>query len=117
MGRKLAAMAFADPPYNVKIKATVGRGKGKHREFALASGEMSAPQFINFLKKWMRLAAQYSEDGSIHYICMDWRHLTEILNMAMTLQARPPSADRTRGATGQGRTQRGVAAGISANGF
>jgi DNA modification methylase len=79
MGRKLAAMAFADPPYNVKIKATVGRGKRKHREFALASGEMSATQFIEFLKKWMRLAAQYSEDGSIHFICIDWRHLIEIL--------------------------------------
>jgi DNA modification methylase len=79
MGRRLAAMVFADPPYNVKIKATVGRGKRKHREFVLASGEMSPPQFIDFLKKWMRLAAQYSEDGSIHFICMDWRHLMEIL--------------------------------------
>lgn len=79
MGRRLATMVFADPPYNVKIKATVGRGKLKHREFVLASGEMSPPQFIDFLKKWTRLAAQYSEDGSIHFICMDWRHLTEIL--------------------------------------
>jgi DNA modification methylase len=79
MGRRLAAMAFQDPPYNVKIKATVGRGKIKHREFAFASGEMSPSQFVAFLKKWMRLAVQFSEDGSIHYICIDWRHLAEIL--------------------------------------
>jgi DNA modification methylase len=79
MGRGLAAMVFADPPYNVRIKAAVGRGKIKHREFAFASGEMSPSQFVAFLKKWMMLAAQFSEDGSIHYICIDWRHLAEIL--------------------------------------
>jgi DNA modification methylase len=80
MGRRLAAMAFADPPFNVRINAVVGRGKIKHREFALASGEMSPSQFIAFLKRWMKLAAQFSEDGSIHYICMDWRHLAEVLS-------------------------------------
>jgi DNA modification methylase len=79
MGRELGAMLFADPPYNVRIGATVGRGNIKHREFAHASGEMSPAQFIDFLTKWMRLAARYSEDGSIHYVCIDWRHLAEML--------------------------------------
>jgi DNA modification methylase len=79
MGRERADMVFADPPYNVCIAATVGRGKIKHREFASASGEMSPAQFTQFLTKWMTLAARYSEDGSIHFVCMDWRHLTEIL--------------------------------------
>jgi hypothetical protein len=78
MGSTIAAMGFYDPPFNVRIKKVVGRGKIKHREFAFASGEMSPSQFEVFLKKWMRLAAQFSEDGSIHYVCMDWRHLTEI---------------------------------------
>jgi DNA modification methylase len=79
MGGQLAAMLFADPPYNVRIGATVGRGNIKHREFASASGEMSPAQFIDFLTKWMKLAVRFSEDGSIHYICIDWRHLAEIL--------------------------------------
>jgi DNA modification methylase len=79
MGRELAAMNFSDPPYNVRIGATVGRGKIKHREFAAASGEMSPSQFTAFLTKWMRIAAQFSVDGSIHYVCIDWRHLSEIL--------------------------------------
>jgi DNA modification methylase len=79
MGRELADMIFADPPFNVRIGATVGRGKIKHREFASASGEMSPPEFTTFLMNWMTLAAQYSEDGSIHFVCMDWRHLGEIL--------------------------------------
>jgi DNA modification methylase len=79
MGRRLATAVFSDPPYNVKIKGTVGRGKTKHREFAVASGEMSPLQFISFLKQWMTLAAQFSEDGSLHFVCMDWRHLGELL--------------------------------------
>jgi DNA modification methylase len=78
MGRERAAMVFADPPYNVQISATVGRGKIKHREFAVASGELSPSDFIDFLKSWMRLALKFSEHGSIHYVCMDWRHLGEL---------------------------------------
>ena len=78
MGRDCAAMVFADPPYNVQISSTIGRGKIKHREFAFASGEMSPSAFIAFLKKWMRLVAKFSEDGSIHFVSMDWRHLGEM---------------------------------------
>jgi DNA modification methylase len=79
MGRDRAAMIFADPPYNVRITAWLNHGKIKHREFARASGEMSPSEFGEFLKSWMRLAAKFSEDGSIHYVCMDWRHLGEML--------------------------------------
>ena len=79
MGRKHAAMLFGDPPYNVRIGAVVGRGKVKHREFASGSGEMSPAQFIDFLIRWMKLAARFSVDGSIHYVCIDWRHLGEML--------------------------------------
>ena len=41
MGGERAAMVFADPPYNVCIRSIQGRGKIKHGEFAMASGEMS----------------------------------------------------------------------------
>jgi DNA modification methylase len=78
MGRDRATMVFADPPYNVRIATTLGRGKIKHREFARASGEMSWSEFKGFLEQWLRLAAKSSEDGSIHFICMDWRHLSEM---------------------------------------
>jgi DNA modification methylase len=79
MGRERAAMVFADPPYNVRVASVVGRGKIKHREFASASGEMSRDEFTSFLTSTFSLAAQYSREGSIHYVCMDWRHLTEAL--------------------------------------
>ncbi|MBR1276091.1 ParB N-terminal domain-containing protein [Bradyrhizobium sp. AUGA SZCCT0283] len=79
MGADRASMLFADPPYNVRIAATVGRGRTKHREFASASGEMSRAQFTAFLNKWMKLATAHSANGSIHYVCIDWRHLAEML--------------------------------------
>jgi DNA modification methylase len=80
MARDRATMVFADPPYNLQISSIVGRGKIRHREFASASGEMSPDEFTQFLASTFSLLAQYSRDGSIHYVCMDWRHLGEALD-------------------------------------
>jgi DNA modification methylase len=75
-----AQMVFTDPPYNVPIEGNVsGMGKTKHREFAMASGEMSPAAFMRFLKSVFHNLAAFSCDGSIHFVCMDWRHSTEIL--------------------------------------
>ncbi|MGV8996862.1 MAG: site-specific DNA-methyltransferase [Parvibaculaceae bacterium] len=75
-----ARMVFTDPPYNVAIEGNVGGlGAIKHREFLMASGEMSREQFTSFLKSSFRHLADFSIDGSIHFICMDWRHMSEIL--------------------------------------
>ena len=46
-----AQMVFTDPPYNVPIEGNVGGlGSIKHREFAMASGEMTRPEFTSFLR-------------------------------------------------------------------
>ena len=80
MGSEMAEMVFVDPPYNVPIDGHVsGLGKIKHREFAMAAGEMSRPQFVQFLLSAFRNLSAFSRDGSIHYICMDWRHLAEVI--------------------------------------
>ncbi|MCA0373958.1 MAG: site-specific DNA-methyltransferase [Proteobacteria bacterium] len=77
---KLASSIFTDPPYNVKIDGHVsGTGKVKHREFKMASGEMSDGAFIDFLKAACTLMVEFSKEGSLHYICMDWRHLEHLL--------------------------------------
>ena len=78
MGRKHAAMVFTDPPYNVKIRNVQGRGRIQHREFVQASGEMSRRRYTRFLAESLSLAARHSTDGSIHFICMDWRHYREL---------------------------------------
>src|SRR6266478_5590556 len=80
MADERAEFVFTDPPYNVRIDGHVsGLGRIKHREFAMASGEMSENQFIEFLSKVFELVCQFSIDGSIHQICMDWRHMREML--------------------------------------
>jgi DNA modification methylase len=76
-----AAMVFTDPPYNVPIDGHVcGSGKVKHREFAMASGEMTEAAFVDFLKTAAERLVEYSAEGSIHFLCMDWRHLYELLS-------------------------------------
>ena len=80
MGDEKAQMVFTDPPYNVPIEGHVcGLGAVKHAEFAMASGEMSEAEFITFLEVVFGHMANVSTDGAIHFVCMDWRHLYELL--------------------------------------
>jgi DNA modification methylase len=69
--------AFLDPPYNVKISGNAV-SKGTHREFAMASGEMSEDEFRRFLSETLGAAAGVSRDGAVHFICMDWRHMDDV---------------------------------------
>lgn len=79
LGAERAQMVFCDPPYNVPIDGHVsGNGEIRHREFAMASGEMSSDEFTGFLKAVFDHLVAFSSDGSIHFQCMDWRHLEEI---------------------------------------
>jgi DNA modification methylase len=79
LGQSRAAMAFLDPPYNVRVRDIVGRGQIKHSEFAMASGELSRTGFVEFLKQSLTAVAAVSRDGAVHFVCMDWRHLGELL--------------------------------------
>ena len=75
-----AQMIFTDPPFNVKIEGHVsGLGKVKHREFAMASGEMTEDEFTAFLATVFVNLASHSADGAIHFVCMDWRHIGEVI--------------------------------------
>lgn len=75
-----AAMVFADPPYNVPIAGHAGGlGKIQHRNFKMATGEMSELQFRDFLSQTFVLLVRYSTKGSLNFICIDWRHLNELL--------------------------------------
>lgn len=81
LDENLAEIAFVDYPYNVKIQGNVTKQK-HHEEFVQGSGEMSEAVFTDFLKTAMDLQIKYSKNGSIHFGCMDWRHITEIMNAA-----------------------------------
>lgn len=81
LGDDRAEMVFTDSPYNVPIAGHVsGLGKIKHDNFAMACGEMSESEFTGFLRTAFGHMADFSIDGSLHYLCMDWRHAYELLN-------------------------------------
>lgn len=79
MDGKKASMVFTDPPYNVKINSIVNLGKVQHEEFCEGSGELTKEEFIDFLTKAFKNLIEFSIDGSIHYICMDWKHIYELM--------------------------------------
>ena len=80
----LAQMVMTDPPFNVAITGHVcGNGKVQHKEFAMASGEMSPTEFTEFLRSMCMNICNFSRDGAVIYICMDWRHIRELQDAAL----------------------------------
>ena len=81
LGDERVDMVFTDPPYNVPIDGHVcGSGRIRHREFAMGVGEMSQDTFTGFLADALKPMAANCRDGAIAFVCMDWRHMTELLN-------------------------------------
>ena len=88
-GQKADAV-ISDPPYNVKIDGHVGGlGAIKHREFAMASGEMSELEFTDFLRRACSLMALNSHSGALHYLFIDWRHLHEMITAGKQVYGQP----------------------------
>ena len=85
MGDDRAQMVLTDAPYNVKIKNIGSMGKIKHDEFAMASGEMTPAEFTEFLSAFMRHAKEYSVNGALHYLFMDWKHVGEMTTAGATV--------------------------------
>lgn len=75
-----ADSAFTDPPYNLQIGLAIGKGRIHHREFSMASGELSEAEFVSFLCGLIRNLVLFTAGNSVHYICMDWRHVSELLS-------------------------------------
>jgi DNA modification methylase len=79
MNGTCASAVFCDPPYNVQVKSIGGRGRIKHPEFAFASGDMNRDQYRDFLHRTLGNARQLSADGAVHFVCMDWRHIEDLV--------------------------------------
>jgi DNA modification methylase len=80
MEGELARMVFSDAPYNVPVNGHVRSGHGGgHREFAMASGEMSDTEFRDFLATYLRRCKSVLMAGGIAFACMDWRHVEDLI--------------------------------------
>jgi hypothetical protein len=79
---QLAAAVFTDVPYNRPARDIYGDGKTGPRPFKMVSGEMSAERYQAFLSASMGLMAAHSVDGSLHFHCIDWRHLCVLQQVA-----------------------------------
>jgi DNA modification methylase len=74
MGREArgtARLVLTDEPYNVPIAGHVSGGG--HREFAMASGEMTNPEFLAFNEAWMAAVLPYLREGGVFGTFIDWR--------------------------------------------
>lgn len=81
MNGDTADAVFSDPPYNVPVSGHIcGNGKIQHDEFAMASGEMTDDEFIAFLAAFIALIIEHSKDGSLHYLCIDWRGIYQLIS-------------------------------------
>lgn len=81
-GDEQADMVFTDPPYNVPVKGHMGgTGDIQHREFVMASGEMSDVEFRNFLTKTMEKAKARTRPGGVIFACMDWRSIATLIDV------------------------------------
>jgi DNA modification methylase len=80
-----AAAVFCDPPYNVRVRAIGGRGRIRHPEFAFASSEMRPTQYRRFLCEALGNGVQVSAQGAVHYVCIDWRHVADLIEVGETL--------------------------------
>jgi DNA modification methylase len=73
MGTDIARLVLTDEPFNVPIEGHVTGSD--HREFAMASGEMTDAQFLDFNQRWMKAVFPYLVDGAILGTFIDWRGL------------------------------------------
>jgi DNA modification methylase len=76
-----AAAVFCDPPYNLRVSSIGGRGRIRHPEFAFGSGEMQPKQFQRFLSKVLANGIRVSAPGAIHFVCIDWRHVVDLISV------------------------------------
>ena len=77
MDGKLANMIFTDPPFNLKNEK-VGSIASK-TNFIMGGGELTNEQFTDFLTKISSNLYDFSNENSIHYICINWKNILPLM--------------------------------------
>src|SRR4051794_37912648 len=87
MQTDVARMIFTDEPFNVAIGGHVTGGE--HREFVMASGEMTDEQFLQFNRRWIGALLPFLIEGGIFGTFIDWRGLPIVHSVATELELSP----------------------------
>jgi DNA modification methylase len=82
-----ARLVLTDEPYNVRIAGHVTGGA--HREFAMASGEMSDAEFRAFNMSWIESVLPWLCDGGVFGSFIDWRGYPTVFAAASKLALTP----------------------------
>lgn len=77
--------AFLDVPYNLAQAELSTRGKVKHPDFAFGAGEMSRAEYVAFLAAALGNAVRVSMSGAVHFVCIDWRHVQDLIEAAKSV--------------------------------
>ncbi len=86
-GAPPARLVLTDLPYNVPIAGHVSGGD--HREFPMASGEMSDAESLTFNAAWIKAASDHLCDGGVFGTYIDGRGLPTVHAAAEHLDLEP----------------------------
>ena len=95
---EFARLILTDEPFNVPNVGHV-TSNGRHREFAMANGEMSAEEFMAFNQAWMSAAIGRLVDGGLMATFIDWRSIELVLACVRQTTAEPNAKGITRSGT------------------
>ena len=82
LGSQKAEMVFTDPPSELADAGSRSRRKFTASGLAGAAADGSPDAYTSFLETVFSRLIDFSVRGSIHFVCMDWQHLRELLNAA-----------------------------------
>lgn len=86
-GDEPARFICTDVPYNVSVKKI--SGNDRHREFAMASGEMDRLEFAAFNRDWITASAKYLVEGGLLSTAIDWRNIDLVMGVGRDLGLEP----------------------------
>ena len=87
LGGEEPRLVFTDPPYNVPILGHAsGLGRIKHADFAMAAGEMTEEDYVEFLQGVLNCMGEVLVNGGIAFLCIDWRHVEQAIRASKLAQ-------------------------------
>jgi hypothetical protein len=87
LGAKLAQMVITEPWFKIAPQRSgMARDRGQSREVD-ARGESLSSNYATLVAEFMRLVVGHSQNGSIHFLFLDWPRIADLLAAARPIYA------------------------------